>query len=143
MESLAREGLVYRETLTFRELLKPSGALRWVNLRGRIYCCDDVAITVNKYLDTALDDRNQIVVRGQWYQYHAWVRGRPRRDLLRYDNCHGFDSLHRHFYDASGTEIAVEGIPLDTLPRLDLVIRESIAVATGGSIEALHGTPAR
>lgn len=138
MDSLAAEALVFRDTLTFRELRKESGALRWVNLRGRIQCCDGVVIAVNKGLDVALNDRNQIVVRGNAYSYHAWVRGRPRRHILRYDNSHGENALHRHFFDVAGNQIAIEPVSLDSLPRLDLVIREAVAWVRGDPIEDLY-----
>lgn len=139
MASLEAEGLIHRDTLTFREIVTPSGALSAVNLRGRIECCDRVVIAVNKWLDTAINDWGQLVVRGNSYSYHAWVRGGPRREVLRYDDGHG--ELHRHFFDMAGIEVAVEPVTLDSLPRLDLIIREAVAIVRGTPIADLHPQP--
>lgn len=137
MDALAREGLVRSDRLTFVELRTSSGDLRAVNLRGRIDCCDDVVITVNKWLDVSRNARNQVVVRGRLYGYHAWVRGTPRRNLLRYDNAHA-SQLHRHFFDDVGREIGVVAVSLESLPRLDLVIREAVALVRGTPLEDLY-----
>ena len=136
MDSLEAEGLVQRDTLTFREIRTPGGALAAVNLRGRIECCERIVIAVNKWLDTAINDWSQLVVQGRSYSYHAWVRARPRRDLLRYDDGHG--ELHRHFFDATGVEVGIQPVALDSLPRLDLLIREAVALVQGTSIAELH-----
>ena len=144
MESLEAEGLVYRDNLSFREVRRPTGEIAWVNVRGRIECSDAVLIRVDKWLATASGIRNQLMVRGQWYSYHAWLRRKPRIDLLRYDNSHGESQLHRHFFDEAGQEIAVEPVAFDSLPRLDLLIREAVGLVRGTSIEDLHAatTPA-
>lgn len=138
MESLEAEGLVHRDSLAFREVRRPTGDIAWVNLRGRIWCSDDVLIRVDKWLATTPGRRGGLLVKGRWYSYHAWIPGKPRRDLLRYDNSHGEGDLHRHFFDDSGDEIAIEPVSYDSLPRLDLLIREAVALARKMPIEELY-----
>ena len=140
MDSLYAEGLILRDTVSFREIYTPSGALRLVNVRGRIYCPARVRVAVSKYLEVGLNERNQLVVKGRLYSYHAWVSGKPRRDLARYDNSHGVDSLHRHFFDENGFEVATESVAYDSLPRLDLIIREALALANGEPLDSIYAT---
>lgn len=132
MEALVREGFVLRDTLTFREIYDESDLLR-VNLRGRVVCSDGVVLVVNKWLGVRRGSTGRNEVLGEFYSYQAYRRGKPPIPILRYDNAHG-SGLHRHFFDAAGKEIGVQHVTLQTLPRLDLVIREAVAIATGSPI---------
>ena len=56
-------------------------------------------------------------VRTGEYRYHAWLPGPPRRDLFRYDNCHGgLDTLHRHGYGPDGRELDPQPVTHADLP---------------------------
>lgn len=130
MDALAAEGIVISDTLTFIEVRdERSGELVAVNLRGRIRCVDDVVIMVDKWLGVRRGRDNHHEVLGQSYRYHAWQRGRSRRDLVRYDSAHGLTHLHRHEFDAAGRETAIVPLDLQTMPRLDLVIQEAVRLA--------------
>lgn len=121
IEALYREGLLVRDTLTFREIRTASEFVK-VQVRGRVQLTSGAVVVVNKWLDVRRGRQNRVEVRGRHYSYHAWARN-PRRDLFRYDDAHG--QLHRHVYDQSGREIRVEPLDLDQLPRLDLLVREA------------------
>lgn len=141
MDSLYAEGLVVRDTIAFRELRSEAGVLRFVHVRGRIICVEHVRIAVSKYLHVALNRRNQLLVKGMVYSYHAWQGGRQRRDLARYDNSHDLGELHRHFFDEHGREVAQEPVSYDSLPRLDLIIREAVALARGTPLIDIYRRP--
>ena len=56
----------------------------------------------------------------------AWLPGPPRRDLFRYDNCHGgLDTLHRHGYGADGREEEPAPVAHAALPWLSEAIEEA------------------
>ena len=130
MDSLANESIVLRNTLTFRELAHANGDLARVNLRGRIVCAERVVIAVNEWLAVRRGPTNRYQVLGESHSYHAFKRASPRVDILRYDDAHG--PLHRHYFDAAGREIRVEAIELETLPRLDFVVREAVSLVAPG-----------
>src|SRR3972149_3968058 len=89
MDDLHARGYVLSDSIEFIERRDDRHALRFVVVRGRIRCSDNVAITVRKILEVRRGRRNRHEVLGVDYSYHAYVRGRPRRDLFRYDNAHG------------------------------------------------------
>lgn len=133
MERLLREGLVERDGLSFYESVDGSGELVLVTIRGRLACRHGTAIRVDKKIETRRGRANRLEVRTRYYQYHAWIRsrpGRPRRDLIRYDNSgeHG-GRLHRHRFDAAGRSLDPEYVALDEMPTLDEFIREALAMA--------------
>ena len=76
------------------------------------------------------DALNRLTVMTSEYNYHAYVPGDPRRDVFRYDSCHGLDGLHVHRFDTDGIETgAPAGVELDHMPPLGDVIREAEALA--------------
>lgn len=95
MTTLYDEGLVVRDTLKFIDV-RDGNLLREVNLMGRVQTTSGAILTVNKWL-IAEDREGSRRVRTREYDYHAYVREpAPRRDIFRYDNCHGdVDTLHR------------------------------------------------
>lgn len=131
MAALVRGGLVVRDTLTFREIYDAqSGGLAKVNLRGRVVCTHGVVVIVDKWLRVRRGRGGHYEVLGEFYAYHAYRRGTPPVWLARYDNAHGSD-LHRHFFDSGGRETRVEVVTLESLPRLDFIIREAVFLAGG------------
>ena len=135
MDALVEEGVVVRDTLTFRENRDAAGRLVEVNLRGRIETANGGVLVVNKWLDVRHAPRAE--VRTHEYAYHAFVRAAPRRrDLFRYDNCHGgLETLHRHAFGPDGNPTGIEPVAHDELPPLDQIIRETeeaAAAALGG-----------
>lgn len=124
MDTLVAEDVVVRDTQTFREN-KRGGRLFEVNLRGRVYTANGGVLVVNKWLEVRY--RSRAEVRTREYAYHAFARAQPRRrDLFRYDNCHGgLDTLHRHHYDERGEQSFVEPISHEELPPLSEIIRET------------------
>lgn len=132
MEALIRDGDVLRDTLTFREIFDETALVR-VNLRGRVVCRDGVVLVVNKWLRVRRGSSGRNEVLGEFYSYQAYRRGKRPVPILRYDNAHGSE-IHRHFFDPAGREIGTQRISMESLPRLDLVIREAIAIATGSPI---------
>jgi hypothetical protein len=130
MEDLTKRGLILRDSIEFIERRDDRGELRFVVVRGRIACSNNVAIAVRKILEARRGRYNRYEVLGIDYSYHAFVRGTPRRDLFRYDNAHGdLTMLHRHVYDESGFEIGRIPVSLDELPRLDLIVETAVAMA--------------
>src|SRR5690606_17072910 len=83
MEALTSEGLVLRDTLTFRELYNDDGELHRVNLRGRIVCAYGALIVVNEGLRVRRGPAGHYEVLGEFYAYHSVRRGRPRVNLAR------------------------------------------------------------
>ena len=135
MNALIEEGIVLRETVALAEISDNNGTLVQIRVTGRVLCAYQVVLIVNKRLAVQRDSSNRQVVRGIAYEYHAFIRTtNPRRALLRYDDSH--DMLHRHFFDSNGKELerSPRSIPLDSLPRMDLVIREAVALAGGPAL---------
>ena len=132
MENLYREGLILDDTLTFAHTVRESGELVRVNLTGIVHCRGDVTVEVSKWLAVQRGSRNRVEVKTEFYLYHAHheVSG-ARVALFRYDNAHG--ELHRHWFDQAGRETHVEDIPLETMPRMDAVLREAVATAEGSA----------
>ena len=132
MDRLRAEGVVARDSLSFHESESVDGELVLVVLSGRVICSSGVVIRVDKKLMVKRDARNRWVVKTRFYQYHAWLRGqprRPRRDLLRIDNAHRA-RLHRHIFDSDGTEIDLIDLKLEAMPTLDEFIREAAGLAS-------------
>ena len=116
MARFQREGLVLQDRLAFVESYK-GNALQAVNLRGRIVCCEDVIIKVDKWLDMRRAPHKPTEVKGSDYVYHAWLRGR-KQYLIRYCS-HTLEDLHCHHYDLeTGEETERNPITLNELPTL-------------------------
>ncbi len=132
LRRLQDEGLVLRDGLSFYESVDGSGKLALVTIRGRVACCDDVAIRVDKKLKVRRGQSNRLEVVTNSYQYHAWVRqrlGTPRRDLIRYDNSRAHDSrLHRHVFTRRGEQ--VEPVTLAEMPTLGEFIRQAVKMVS-------------
>ena len=129
MNALFDEGVVVRDTQRFRDNTTTDGRLTEVNLRGRVYTASGAVLVVNKWLEVRY--RARVEVRTHEYAYHAFVRSLPRRrDLFRYDNCHGgLDTLHRHRFGSDGEPQGLEPIPHHRLPWLSEIIREAEGAA--------------
>jgi len=130
MDALIREGMVISDTTEFREAIDARGRLLQVNLRGRVLTSDGAIVIVNKWLDIRTDGSNRDSVLTSEYDYHAYRFAPPRRDLFRYDSCHGLPDLHVHRFDTDGIEVGgVSSVALDRMPPLNDVIREANALA--------------
>ena len=125
MNALFDEGVVVRDTQRFRENTTADGRLTEVNLRGRVYTASGAVLVVNKWLEVR--HRARAEVRTHEYAYHAFVRSLPRRrDLFRYDHCHGgLETLHCHRYESPGATARLEPVAHDELPWLSEIIREA------------------
>ena len=127
MEGLIKEGIVYEERLTFREITYRSRIVQ-VQIHGHIQCARDVIIIVDKLLDAERDWDGRLIVKGSEYSYHAYIRS-TSHSVIRYD-CHGehgLSSLHKHtFNPKTGKELDSEPIELDDLPSLAEVIRDAV-----------------
>lgn len=131
MDVLYAEAAVISDDLEFFEVFDTGRILRKVRLEGHVQCANDVQVRVLKWMDTRRGVREEIEVLTTFYQYHAWRpghEGRREQSLVRYDQAHG-DSPHRHVFDSVGDEVGTEQITLDSMPRLDSVIREALALA--------------
>lgn len=128
MESLYREGLILDDTLTFTHTTGESGELIRVNLAGIVDCRGDVTVEISKWLSVRRGLRNRVEVLTEFYLYHAQHEiGGRQMPLFRYDNAHG--ELHRHWFDQDGQETRVEDVPIETMPRMDAVLREAVSAA--------------
>lgn len=129
-EALVREGLVVSDTTEFREAVDPGGRLLQVNVRGRVLTSGGAVVIVNKWLDVQTDDFNRAAVLTSEYDYHAYRVAPPRRDLFRYDSCHGLPDLHVHRFHTDGIEVERPSpIALERMPPLNEIIREADALA--------------
>lgn len=95
-----------------------------VHFRGVIRCLGDIEIHTRIWLER--NRRNQI--RGISFRYHAQI-GRPRViPILRYDNADHYpdhpDAFHKHLFDATGKQVAIEHVGRDAFPTLRNVIDE-------------------
>jgi hypothetical protein len=127
MRDLEDQGIVLRDRLAFTEIRDRRKVLRRVNLVGWIECAEDVRVRVDKWLDVRRGVRGRYEVRGRYYDYHA-MRG-AGAPLLRYDNAHGPEALHRHRFNPHSGRDVVEQISREELPTLDHVILEAIDAA--------------
>jgi hypothetical protein len=130
MDRLLAEGIVQRDSLSFVEVVNRQSELVGVALAGRVVCSGDVLIRIDKKMEVRRGVRNRHEVRTRYWQYHAWVRarpGRPRKDLVRYDNAHR-SGLHVHLFDRAGREVEVRALSLDQMPTLDAVIRHAVTL---------------
>lgn len=130
MEALVAEGLVESDTTEFREAIDARGRLLQVNVRGRVLTTGGAVVIVNKWLEVRADESNRDAVRTSEYDYHAYRVAPARRDLFRYDSCHGLSDLHVHRFDTDGVEVGRPSpVALETMPPLNEVVREADALA--------------
>jgi hypothetical protein len=138
MDSLRREAVVDRDTLVFEAVADPdSGAVLKIRLSGEVICFGGLRVRVLKWMDARGAGR-ELEVLTVYYQYQAWLprRGaRKEQSVLRYDQAHG-GTPHRHQYDRHGDQVSHEELTLDTMPRLDTVIREAVAIVAAYEPEA-------
>lgn len=129
IEALFAEGVITQESTHFVETRQGPTLIR-VNLRGRIFTINGSIVVLNKWLGVQYDARNRIEVMSDEYSYHAFVRAGGRRDIFRYDSCHGMETLHCHRYNCEGKQVAIQAIePRDFMPTLSEIIREADAIA--------------
>lgn len=130
MEALRNEALVESDTLTFETVADDStGLIVRIRLSGEVRCYSGLRLRVLKWMGVRGSGR-ALQVRTDFYQYHAWAPppGRPgERSVLRYDQAHG-GTPHRHEYNADGDQVAYEELTLETMPRLDTVVREASVI---------------
>src|SRR3970282_1577178 len=138
LRRLQDEGLVLRDGLSFYESMDNFGALVLVTIRGRLACCDGIAIRVDKKLDVRRGNTNRLEVVTRSYQYHAWVRqrpGKPRRDLIRSVNSRAPDApLPLHIFTRPSERI--EPVPLADMPTLEGFVRQAIMMASNSISDA-------
>jgi hypothetical protein len=135
MNALERDGLVLRDSLSFVETVGRKNVLLALSMRGHVFCRDDVVLRVDEKLAWRRGRNNRLEVTAEHYQYHAWQRARPgrrRRNLLRFDDAHG-GRLHRHWFDLLGRETEVQDIDRESMPALEAVIREALALVFQGT----------
>ena len=127
MAALYRETVIVRDTLRFIESEDAAQQLVRVNVRGRIVTRSGGVLVVNKWLAVEHYYGRPHVLADE-YSYHAFIRTpRPRRDLFRYDNCHGgLETLHCHRFDDGGRELdRADDIEHAMFPPLAWIIREA------------------
>lgn len=126
MDVLYRDGFVHDHSLEFTTLIAASGAVEQVRLDGYLRCAGGVMLEVTKFMDTR-HAADALEVLTTYYRYHAWRPGRDGELLLRYDQSHGRPHYHR-FGRLGGVERYGE-LTLDTMPRLDAVVREAVELS--------------
>lgn len=128
LDVLARDGYVDDVSLTFTKLTAPDGSVRQVKLEGIVFCPEGVAVEVTKYMETRyVEGRLQVI--STYYRYHAWRPGRSGEPLIRYDQAHDSDHPHYHRFDSAGEPLRYDDLTLETMPRLDAVVREAVDLA--------------
>ena len=125
MDRLIASGVVIADESDFAEVTGARGEIARAKLTGRIHIAGGVVLNVSKIFEVRYR-RGRLEVRTDEYRYHAWLPGPPRRDLFRYDNCHGgLDTLHRHGYGPDGRELDPLPVAHADLPWLSEVIEEA------------------
>ena len=125
MDRLIASGTASADESSFGEETDARGRIAKAWLSGRVYTASGAVLSVEKRFGVSYL-RGRARVRTAEYRYHAWLPGPPRRDLFRYDNCHGGpDTLHRHGYGADGRELEAIPVAHAELPWLREVIEEA------------------
>lgn len=128
MTELMDVGAVLKDNLS-RVETRDRGELVTVRIHGSIECSNDLLVVVDKWLDVRRDDRGQHQVKGRRYVYQALIRT-TGVTVLRYDNAHGDDRLHRHVQG----EKEPMPISLEELPTLTGFIEESLRIVAAQSV---------
>ena len=125
MDRLIASGVVIADESDFEEETDARGEITEAELSGRVYTSSGAVLSPEKEFEVRYR-RGRAEVRTREYRYHAWLPGPPRRDLFRYDNCHGgLDTLHRHGYAPDGRELDPLPVAHADLPWLSEVIEEA------------------
>jgi hypothetical protein len=128
IEVLYRDGYVDSSSLSFSRIIAADGSVAQVVLEGVIRCSDDVAIDVTKFMDVRrVDGRLEVI--STYYRYQAWRPGRNGEPLLRYDQAHDSAQPHYHRFSETGALVRYDDLTLDSMPRLDAVVREAVDLA--------------
>ena len=120
MARLIESGTVHADELIFGEERNARGEIAGATLGGRVRTASGAVLEVEKRFEVSYL-RGRARVRTAEYRYHAWLPGRSRRHLFRYDNHRG--GPRRHGYGADGRELEAE--PVANLPWLSEVIEEA------------------
>ena len=120
MDRLIESGTVRTDELSFGEEKNARGEIAGATLSGRVRTASGAVLEVEKRFGVRYL-RGRAQVRTVEYRYHAWLPGRSRRHLFRYDNHRG--GPRRHGYGADGRELEAE--PVADLPWLSEVIEEA------------------
>jgi hypothetical protein len=132
MDVLLRDAIVVSDDLVFEEVFdESSGDIVQIGLRGNVNLACGARLKVTKWMETRGRPDGDVDVRTIYYQYHAWwpkIAGKRQQMLVRYDQAHG-SQPHRHQFDRNGHQVTQTMLTLDTMPRLDAVIREAAALA--------------
>ena len=133
MDVLRRDGFVEDDSLEFTILRGRNGRIDQVRLDGNVFCSDGVAVEVTKFMDTReLEGRLEVL--STYYRYHAWRPRHGGQSLIRYDQSHGYPHYHR--FDRDGNTERHDELTLDTMPRLDAVIREAVELSRAWDAES-------
>ena len=125
MDRLIASGVVIADESDFKEVTNARGEIVRASLIGRVHTACGAVLSPEKDFEVRYR-RGRPEVRTSEYRYHAWLPGPPRRDLFRYDNCHGgLDTLHRHGYGPDGRELDPLPVAHAALPWLSEVIEEA------------------
>ncbi len=100
-----------------------------IYVNGTLHCEGGIEISVFKQLEVKKDN-GRVRVKTMEYGYHVMQRMAGEvTNLFRFDNIHLHkghpDKHHRHTYDETGVEIAVEHIGYDKWPTFADVIEEA------------------
>lgn len=134
MAVLVRDGFVDADSLAFTLNRDPeTGRVIQITLEGVIRCASGVAIEITKHMDVRDDGDGELSVLSTYYRYHAWRPRQGGHSLIRYDQAHG--QAHCHRFAANGEPDRHVMLTLDTMPRLDEVIREAVDIARAWDAE--------
>ena len=133
MDRLIASGIVSADEAEFGEETDARGEIGKARLGGRVHTASGAVLSVEKEFEVRYR-RGRAEVRTVEYRYHTWLPGPPRRDLFRYDNCHGgLDTLHRHGYGADGREEEPVPAAHAALPWLSEAIEEAHRLGAASS----------
>lgn len=97
----------------------------FVVLDGRIYCSNNIVLTIFKVFETRYVEKGRLQVRCSVYSYNASIRG--QHNILRYDNTHldEYDKYHKHEFDVdTGQCTNVKHLSRQQFPVLSDVLDE-------------------
>ncbi len=139
MKALEDQGLVLANHLTITNTTN-QGSLVAITFEGIIECADDVYVKVDKLLEARKQANGQVEVEGKYYSYHAGLRLRPTKDLIRYCTAHhGLEGLHRHLFDLQTGEETVSPIELVELPTLGDFIPYAVELGRAARMKGRPG----
>ena len=90
---------------------------------GEIHCCNNVIVSITKYLETKETKGGRLMVRCFSYRYNAKISG--EYTILRYDNGHTPDDYHRHVFNVNtGDLLTRESLCREDFPILPEILDE-------------------